>query len=234
MVSGFEEAWQRFAAMPRTKPSLAARPPSDIAGSDYLVFLIALDHEPAVAEAAGGLQARLDLPYVNPVPPTALHITVQNVGPREALSAMRRSALVERAGRVLARLAPFEVTIGGANSFDVAAFLEVHDGGVLRDARAELRAALPWLAEGEFDPLVRGGEDVYLPHVSIAYYNAEANAPEVVAALAAHRHETVARVRVESASLVAVRLPLSPTGLHYRFEASFQLGARGRRKRGRD
>ena len=231
MTNEFEEAWQRFQARPWTKPSLAARLPDAAATSDYLVYLIALDHEPAVAQAARRLQARLDFPYVNPVPRAALHVTVQSVGYREQLTAEQQSALVERAVPVLSSLEPFEAAIGGANSFDVAAFLEVHDGGVLRDVRAKLRAALPWLAEDGRDVLVRGGRDIYLPHVSFAYYNGEADAQGVVAALARHRHEVVAKVRVASAKLVAVRLPLSPKGPRYRLQTSFPLGGRRRCRR---
>jgi 2'-5' RNA ligase len=226
VTSEFEQAWTRFEERPRTKPSLAARLSGTIATSDYLVYLIALDGEPAVAEAASHLQARLAFPYVNPVPPAALHITVQSVGYREELSAERQAALVERAAPVLASLAPFDVTIAGANSFDVAAILEVHDGGAIRDARAKLRTALPWLAEEGSDPLVRGGCDAYLPHVSIAYYNAEADAEGIVAALTPHRRDVVAKVRVASARLVAVRLPLAPKGPRYRVEARFPFRGR--------
>ena len=138
--------------------------------------------------------------------------------------AERQATLVEGAKPVFADIGPFDVTIGGPNSFDVAAFLEVHDGGALRDTRAKLRSALPWLAEGARDLLVRDGLDVYLPHVSIAYYNAEADARAVVAALTPHRHDVVARFEVASVGLVAVRLPLSRRGPRYRVEASFPLG----------
>lgn len=226
MTSGFEQAWRQFEERPRTKPSLAARLSGTAATSDYLIYLIALDREPAVAEAACRLQARLAFPYVNPVPRTALHITVQSVDHRDRLAPEQQAALVERAAPAFASLAPFDVTIGGANSFDVAAILEVHDGGALHDLRAKLRAALPWLADEGRDPFVRGGLDTYLPHVSIAYYNAEADAQGAVAALAPHRHEVVAKVRVASARLVAARLPLSPRGPRYRLEARFPLRGR--------
>ena len=198
VASGFEEAWRRFEDRPRTKPSLAARLPKATTSPDYLVYLIALDSEPAVAEAACRLQSLLRLPYVNPVPQAALHVTVQSLGYREGLTLEQQATLIEGAKPVFADIGPFDVTIGGPNSFDVAAMLEVHDGGALRDTRAKLRAALPWLAEGGRDLLVRDGLDVYLPHVSIAYYNAEADAQAVVEALAPHRHEVVARVRVAS------------------------------------
>ncbi len=220
----FEETWRRFEERPQTKPSLAAQLADGVTASDHLVYLIALDHEPAVAKAARQLQARLDFPFVNPVPRNALHITVQSVGNRDKLTVEQQAALAERAAPVLERLAPFDVTIGGANSFDVAAFLEVHDGGAIREARATLRAALPWLAEEGSDPLVSGDCDAFLPHVSIAYYNAEADAAGVVAALAPHRHDVVARVQVRAARLVAVRLPLAPRGPWHRLEASFPFG----------
>jgi 2'-5' RNA ligase len=230
VANEFGEVWRQFEERARTKPSLAARLRGAPATSDYLVFLIALDREPAVAVAARRIQACLDLPYVNPVPRAALHITIQSVGYRDELTLEQQAALVERGAPVMAGLAPFEATIGGANSFDVAAFLEVHDGGALREARAKLRAALPWLAEDGRDPLVRDGLDIYLPHVSIAYYNCEADARGAVTALAPHRHDCVAQVRVASVKLVAVRLPLSPRGPRYRVEECVRLGRRGPRR----
>jgi 2'-5' RNA ligase len=221
--STFAEAWRLFEDRPRTKPSLAVGR-SDVSDStDYLIYLISLDQEPAVADAASQLQSGLTFPYVSPVPGDALHITVQSVGYRDRLTTEQQGQLVEEAAAVFESLAPFEAKVGGANSFDVAAFLEVHDGGVLRTARARLRAALPWLATEGRDPLVRDGFDIYLPHVSIAYYNAEADAREAVAALSAHREEVVAKVRIETVKLVAVRLPVLPTGVRATVEATFPL-----------
>jgi hypothetical protein len=87
--------------------------------------------------------------------------------------------------------------MGGVNSFQDAAFLEVHDGG----AAARLHQRLLELAA-----VPRISRFAYLPHSTIAHYTASAPAIGLAERLAAWRDAPFGRFRAAEVEIVTLRL----------------------------
>jgi 2'-5' RNA ligase len=186
--------------------------------------MVSLSAEEKLAQAVLSLQRELDLPIVEPVARPALHVTVQGVDFVEKLTPEQVAAMAAKGRKVLSGFAPFTLDIRNANSFSVAAFFEAHDGGAVREIRARLREAMPWLAEGGRDPFVRDGVDHFLPHVSVAYYRADSPNTQVVKALRRRRRLEVTKVVVTEVRLARVPPPGTPDRWRWPAEAVFGLG----------
>ncbi|HEV2066526.1 MAG TPA: 2'-5' RNA ligase family protein [Thermomicrobiales bacterium] len=113
-------------------------------------------------------EALRSLPFVRLHPDHFLHIAIQELGfvsdapmHRDELARDRLDEFIAMAGRPISDFGPFEVTLGGVNSFTDAAFLDVHDDGWLSRIHRRLRdfAILP------VDPRYP-----YLPTLTIAHY----------------------------------------------------------------
>lgn len=109
------------------------------------------------------------------------------------------------AGRqVLGGLRPFPLRIDDATGTYAAVGWEVHEGGVIREIRSRLRAALPRLADRRPDPYRRDGRDTFRPHLSVAYCTAATDNRPVVDTLRRFHPSPVAEVTVRAIDLVRV------------------------------
>ncbi len=108
---------------------------------------------------AGWLAPLLDRPYLSPVPPEWLHVTVKGIGPEDEMSPERLERLVDDAQAACALLAPIDALVGPVRVVEGGVTGDVAPAGPLR----ELYESLP----GE------GGEPLS-PHVTFAYACAEA------------------------------------------------------------
>lgn len=221
----FQTTWREFQQPGGVVNSLASWAAGTPRGARYLTYLIPVGLDPRVGEAVSSVQRALGYPFVEPVQLPALHITVQGVDFRDRLSPEQQTALRVAGAQALAEAEPFAVAIRNANSFGDAAILEVHDGGAIRDLRARLRRALPWLAEEDRDRLVRDGRDTFLPHISIAYYNAESPSRPIALALQRFRRLEVAELRVGGVQLVSAPILEAAGHMNWSVEATLELGA---------
>jgi 2'-5' RNA ligase len=162
--------------------------------------------------AADGLQPALDecraslaaWPGVRLHPDHFLHITLQELGfvcddPAEVdeISPARLEEFANAAIEPVAEREPFEIAMGGVNSFQDAVFLEVRDDGAaarLHERMFEL-AALP-----------RISRFAYLPHATIAHYTAAVPAAGLAAHLAPWRDAPFGRFRANEVEIVTLRL----------------------------
>jgi 2'-5' RNA ligase len=133
-----------------------------------------------------------------------LHIMVQEIGfvmrkpsrPDE-ISIERFDELSAALSTALGDIEPFDVQISNANSFEDAAFLEVHDGGRCELIHGRLRevAAVPMIPRY-----------AYLPHVTIAHYLGEFDSHATVMALQEFRNATFGTFPVAEVEIVTMRV----------------------------
>ena len=152
-------------------------------------------------------------PFVRVHPDHFLHVSLQELGfvcdepgrPDEITPARLEEFATAAAGPI-AEHAPFEIALGGVNSFQDAAFLDVHDRG--RCARLHHRLF-------ELAAVPRAPRFAYLPHVTIAHYIADAPIGDLVATLARWRDVRFGTFRATQVEIVTLRLdepypPLEP------------------------
>lgn len=135
-----------------------------------------------------------------------LHIMVQEIGfvcrnPTSAdeLSFERFDELSTALSTALNDMESFDVQVKGTNSFEDAAFLEVHDGGHCNALHRKLRevAAVPMIPRY-----------AYLPHLTIAHYLGDFDSLETVRALQRFREVEFGSFRVTEVEIATLRVDI--------------------------
>jgi 2'-5' RNA ligase len=157
-------------------------------GGPFAMCVIRLPVAPLDERFAACQQSLANCPHVRVHPDGFLHITLQELGfvcdepgALDEISPTRLDEFAQSAVGPIAERDPFPIALGGVNSFQDAAFLEVRDGG----ACAALHARLFELAA-----IPRQPRFAFVPHATIAHYTAEAPAAPVRSALASF-HDVV-------------------------------------------
>lgn len=200
----YRRVWQAF----RTLERLAdGRHDTEDWRSHEGVYAVCAVRVPAVALRPALDECRTALaayPFVRAHPDHFLHITLQELGfvcnapgrPDEITPA-RLEEFATAAAAPVAEHRAFDVCLGGVNSFQDAAFLDVHDGGHCARLHGRLfeLAAVP-----------RAPRYAYLPHSTIAHYTADAPVAGLAATLARWRDVRFGTVRVTEVEIVTLRL----------------------------
>lgn len=200
----FRRVWQTFRTFDRLADGRHDTPTWRSHDGVYAVCVIRLPigaGQPLLDEVRAALAAH---PHVRVHPDGFLHITLQELGfvcdapsrPDE-ISPGRLEEFALAAVNPVAERPPFDLTLGGVNSFQDAAFLDVHDG----DACARLHRRLFELAGVQ-----RAPRFAYLPHVTIAHYTADAPIGRLVADLTPLRDTPFGHIRVTEIEIVTLRL----------------------------
>jgi 2'-5' RNA ligase len=141
-----------------------------------------------------------------------LHIMVQEIGfvtrkpaKQDELSIERFEELSAAFASALHDLSAFEISIANANSFEDAAFLEVHDGGNCEAIHSRLRevAAVPLIPRY-----------AYLPHVTISHYLGVYDSLETVKALQQFRRTQFGSFPVSEVEIVTMRVDIDYPPIH--------------------
>lgn len=131
-----------------------------------------------------------------------LHITLQELGfvvaaPGQAdeISVARLEEFAQAAAGSISSLAPFDIAIRGANSFQDAVFLDVAP-----------RPSLTVIHERLFDlaAISQVPEYAYLPHCTVAHYEGVMNTDEAGAAIAPWRTAICGEVTVSEIEIVTL------------------------------
>ena len=203
-MNGYEEAWRRFEAERRLEFG-GHRDPSWSDGHECSAsFSISVDAGP-LSDALAPLRRALEpFPFVSLHPDRFLHITLLMLGfPVEApdgegeISRARLGELSDRACRAAGAFPAFTVEFANLNAFPGAAFVEIHDGGKLRELRSALSASCE----------VR--EPSGPPHLTLAYLQAQdgtAAPADLVEAIRRYREWPVGTMSVESVELTLLDL----------------------------
>lgn len=199
---GFDRVWQGFLACRSlvdgrhdTGRWTGASGPFALA----LLRIAAADLEPALSDCRSALG---HLPGLRLHPDAFLHVTLQELGfvvddatgPDE-LTPVRLEEFAQSAVGPVSDRRPYQITIGGLNSFEDAPFLEIHDDGstdALHTRLFEL-AAIP-----------RGAQFAYLPHATIGHYLGDGRPADVAPAIEPFRDCTFGTLTVEAVEIVVL------------------------------
>jgi 2'-5' RNA ligase len=144
------------------------------------------------------------LPFVRIHPDGFLHIMLQELGfvcakpeRRDEMSPARVEEFIASVTPALADATAFDVRAGGANAFQDAVFLDIHDRGCCARLHARLReiAAVPSVPRF-----------AYLPHTTITHFTKSAPIENVPAIIAPWRDREFGSFRVEQIEVVTMRL----------------------------
>ncbi|HEY8445760.1 MAG TPA: 2'-5' RNA ligase family protein [Thermomicrobiales bacterium] len=151
--------------------------------------------QPALDELREALQP---YPHIRIHPDGFLHVMLQELGfiterpaNRFEISIERLDEFVSAATVAVGEATSFDLRLGGANSFQDACFLDVHDRG----ACSRLHARLHELAAIPVSP-----KYAYLPHMTVAHYTGPApigNLPATIARFRDRRFGTIAVSQIE-------------------------------------
>jgi 2'-5' RNA ligase len=187
--STFEASWaafQRLDSLRLVADTLEARWTQGRA--QYLTFLVRIEDAAAQRYIAGLQEHLAGIPGVETYPGYYLHMTVKGGGFQVIKKTLDDDVLREdvpriaaQAKQVLAGQRAFEARLGVAAGFPEVVFVEVHDGGRLRELNTLLAERLERVPRYPID----GG--VFLPHVSIARFTSNDGLPRLKETLASMR-----------------------------------------------
>ena len=137
--------------------------------------------QPAVRDLAARARDLLrDVPRLDLIPGPWLHLTTQDVGFSDEVSAADLAAITAAARARLAAAAPATVTIGPARVLGEGIGCDAHPAAALGPVRVAVRAAIGDV----WGPARVPGQAEWWPHVSLAYASTDGPAAPAEAALA--------------------------------------------------
>jgi RNA 2',3'-cyclic 3'-phosphodiesterase len=157
--------------------------------------------QPALTEIRDGLE---EYPNVRVHPDHFLHIMLQELGfvcdkptRRDELTPARLEEFVASVTPALMGATAFDIQAGGANSFQDAVFLDIHDRGHCARLHTRIReiAAVPTVPRF-----------AYLPHVTIAHFTASAPIDDLPATIARWRDHDFGTFRVDQIEIVTLQV----------------------------
>jgi 2'-5' RNA ligase len=175
-----------------------------------------------ITQAVGGplLRAVEAVPWLDPVPPAWLHLTLCDVGfadelePEvlpEVVTAVERAVRAEAADRL-----PMQLGLGPAAAMDDAVVLAAEPRDRLRHLRRAVGSATQRVL-GPQRPLFHRHE--FWPHVSLGYVNRAVPRQAVSSALAGWPQAGSARVRVDRLTLASV----TRRDRHYQWQVTAEV-----------
>ena len=158
--------------------------------AQYLAFLVRIEGA-AAQQYIAAMQKRLDgIPGVEPYPEDYWHVSVKGGGFQVIKRSLPDDVLREDvpriagdARRLLFGQRAFEAKLGAMAGFPEVVFIEVHDGGRIRELNTLLTKGLPNVPRYPIDA------GVFLPHVSIARFTSNDGLPQLREAIASHRDD---------------------------------------------
>jgi len=202
--AAYRQIWNAFGYYPETADGRHDSESWSAAPGPFAICLIRFEPrllQPSLNEILSGLGG---FPFVRSHPDHFLHITLQELGfisenPKnpDEITQERIDEFIAGASSALAGAIPFDIVLGGANSFQDAVFLDVHDRGQCSRMHTRLRelAAIP--SQPKFG---------YVPHCTIAHYTEARNAPGLHETIAKWRDRRFGSFTVHEISIVTIDL----------------------------
>lgn len=196
-----EVDWRRFQAVERLTNHWNR--PGWLAGRRSYHWLISLEDSPELRALAARCQAKLqDFPTLDLVPLTSLHLTLQRAGFTDEMRHAQARAIFDAAREGCAAIAPLTLKIGPLAGSPGAVRFSVGPRQPMRQVFDAVRAAI---ADVRGKQALSDGNEPFIPHVSIAYSNADTPARPVIERVAALRELGAVTARVDGVRLVELR-----------------------------
>lgn len=203
-MEGYAEIWEKFVAERRLEFG-GHTDPSWTNGHTLSASLMIPVNATALWERLEPPRDALrSFPFVSPHPDHFMHVTLFLLGfvvpePRgdDEVAPERLAKIELGVRRALANFPPFKVELSNLNAFPAAAFVEIHDGGMLERLRDALR--------GECGLREPPGP----PHLTLAYFQPEEEIPappDLVSALERFRDWPVGEMLVGEVDLTLLDL----------------------------
>lgn len=166
-------------------------------------WLLPFDRQPAVHALAARCQAQLrNCSTLDLVPLSSLHVTVQRAGFVDELPRTEAEFIAEAVRKRCASVAPLTLQIGPlAGSSGAVRF----SAGPREPVHRVLEAVQAAIAEIRGATAVQPNTEVFIPHISIAYNNADLPARPMIERVAALRALGSVTAQVDSLDLVELR-----------------------------
>jgi RNA 2',3'-cyclic 3'-phosphodiesterase len=203
-MKDYESVWERFVRERRLEFG-GHKDPAWQEGHRFSASLIVPGEASRFHERLAPLREALrPFPFVSLHPDYFMHITLILLGflvdePEESneVSQERLREIEERARAAISDFPTFTVELANLNAFPGAAFVEVHEGGMLDELRAALSVSC-----GLKKP---SGP----PHLTLAYFQAPDGTEmpeELVSAVARYRHWPVGEIAVDNVEMTLLDL----------------------------
>jgi 2'-5' RNA ligase len=205
-MNGYAQVWERFVRERRLEFGGHTDPAWSEGHALSASFMIPVPASRFRERLEPLREALRPFPFVSLHPDHFMHITLLLLGflveePEEEgeVSRERLGEIEARASPVLSGFPAFSVRLANMNAFPGAAFVEVHDDGMLDRLREELCASCG---------LQRPPGP---PHLTLAYFHAQDGTPppeELIATIARYRDWEIGEVAVESVEMTLLDLRL--------------------------
>jgi 2'-5' RNA ligase len=198
----YKQIWSAFGYYPEVVDGRHDTPEWREAPGSFAICLIRVPAkvlQPSLEELRGALS---DVPGIRIHPDHFLHITLQELGfitdspdRPEQITQERVDEFVAGASAALVDAVPFDIRLGGANSFQDAAFLDVHDRGQCSRMHRRLRelAAVPTRPRY-----------AYVPHTTVAHYTQDGPVPGLTDTIGALRDRRFGSFTVHEVDVVTL------------------------------
>lgn len=191
--------------------------------AQYLAFLVRIESLEAQAYVAAVQKRIASIPGIELYPQPYWHMSVKGAGFQVVKRSLSDDVLREdvprimaEARRLLAGERAFEARLGALAGFPEVMFIEVHDGGRIRELNMLLAEGLPQVPRYPIDA------GVFLPHVSIARFTSNDGLAQLKAVLASVRSEAAGPV-VHVGRIEFVKVWLSEAMPEFQTLATYNL-----------
>lgn len=194
-----EQRWREFEQLDRMRGHWWWRP-GWRRGRRYYTWHLTFDDAADLHALVLRYHAELaDIPALDPVPLTGLHLTMQGVGFADEVSPGDLRAIADRARARCRQLPPFTVHVGPGIGFPEGIPMQVRPWAPVERVRQTLRAAIAdvWGPDNVPEPA-----DGFRPHVTLAYCNTDTDATPIRQRLSRLRSLPPAPVDVRTAQLI--------------------------------
>lgn len=164
-------------------------------------WFLTFDDEPALHDLARRCQQHLDLPQLDRIGISSLHLTLGRIAFTDQIDRRQATSVAARARQRCAGIVPFDVEVGPLAGSAGAVRFSVAPWGELTALQRQLTGA----THDVLGDLAVTDTSSFRPHVTIAYANSAIEPREIHRRVRLTRELSPVRVRVSTACLVELR-----------------------------
>jgi 2'-5' RNA ligase len=166
----------------------------------FYAWQLTFENNPnAMHDLVDRVQQALQVPGLDLVPLSGLHLTRQGLGFTDEVNGRDLIEIIDAARRLCAKLRPLELTLGPVDPDAEGVGLLVQPWAAVEELRSILRTAI-----GCVWPTVPEASDGFRPHITVAYSGSAAPTQPILKRLVTLRELRPITVNITTASLIAL------------------------------